>query len=68
MDSLVESKGFHKVHVNACFSGSNDVIGLTFSAGINRLLGNNTYEAAFPPHEVRVKFVLKHFNVLKGQE
>lgn len=22
------------------------------SAGINRLLGNNTYEAAFPPHEV----------------
>ena len=23
--------------------------------GINRLLGNGTYEAAFPPHEVRAE-------------
>lgn len=31
-----------------------------FTVGINRLLGNNTYEAAFPPHEVRrFLFVLK---------
>ena len=28
------------------------------TAGINRLLGNNTYEAAFPPHEVRRFFYL----------
>lgn len=28
------------------------------SAGINRLLGNNTYEAAFPPHEVTNVFFL----------
>lgn len=31
---------------------------ICFTVGINRLLGNNTYEAAFPPHEVRRCFFL----------
>lgn len=47
----------HPYAILPLICASFDVTCFIIYAGINRLLGNNTFEAAFPPHEVRPLFI-----------
>lgn len=57
-DAKIEKKKKNKRRLEKCLFYSVSI----YFAGINRLLGNSTYEAAFPPHEVKcVKFIVIKF-------